>query len=183
MQPVGDGLVDEVGDEDDLCGPEVVPRPEEDPGEDEEVVEDEVGCYVGGCGNEGCLFGEEVPDVAELGEEEEDPGIISWFLISFFFPSIRRRVRLPVDTGESNILTERRLMLIRLLPDLLALLDIVRAVEGVVNADNDDQEPGKGNKDPVQIQRMRVVSLTASKGIIRRHDDGWRRSGIRDVGT
>lgn len=74
VAPVGDGLVDEVGDEDDLCAPEVVAGPEEDPGEDEKVVEDEVGCYVGGCGDEGCILGEEVPDIAELGEEEEDPG-------------------------------------------------------------------------------------------------------------
>lgn len=74
VAPVGDGLVDEVGDEDDLGAPEVVAGPEEDPGEDEEVVEDEVGCYVCGCGDEGGVLGEEVPDVAELREEEEDPG-------------------------------------------------------------------------------------------------------------
>lgn len=38
VAPVCDGLVNEVGDEDDLCAPEVVAGPEEDPGEDEEVV-------------------------------------------------------------------------------------------------------------------------------------------------
>lgn len=38
VAPVCDGLVDEVGDEDNLCAPEVVAGPEEDPGEDEEVV-------------------------------------------------------------------------------------------------------------------------------------------------
>lgn len=38
VTPVSNGLVDEVGDEDDLGAPEVVTGPEEDPGEDEEVV-------------------------------------------------------------------------------------------------------------------------------------------------
>jgi hypothetical protein len=38
MTPVGNGLVDEVGDEDDLGAPEVVTGPEENPGEDEEIV-------------------------------------------------------------------------------------------------------------------------------------------------
>jgi hypothetical protein len=38
VTPVGNSLIDEVGDENDLGAPEVVTGPEEDPGEDEEVV-------------------------------------------------------------------------------------------------------------------------------------------------
>jgi hypothetical protein len=73
VTPVGNGLIDEVDDEDDLGAPEVVTGPEKDPGEDEEVVKNEVcGDVGGGCDEDGFL-GEEVPDVAELREEEEDP--------------------------------------------------------------------------------------------------------------
>lgn len=50
MTPVRRMEVDEVGDEEYFRAPEVVARPEEDPDEDEEVVEHEVGCDVGdGC--------------------------------------------------------------------------------------------------------------------------------------
>jgi hypothetical protein len=35
VTPVGDGLVDKVGDEDDLGAPEVVSGPEKNPGKDE----------------------------------------------------------------------------------------------------------------------------------------------------
>lgn len=38
VAPVGDSLVNQVRDEDDLGTPEVVTSPQEDPGEDEEVV-------------------------------------------------------------------------------------------------------------------------------------------------
>lgn len=47
--PEGDVLVDEVSDQNDLSWPEMVPGPEEDPREDEEVVQNKmrrrVGCY------------------------------------------------------------------------------------------------------------------------------------------
>lgn len=48
MAPVHGVLVDKARDEQDLGGPEVVARPEEDPDEDEEVVEHEVRGYIGG---------------------------------------------------------------------------------------------------------------------------------------
>lgn len=72
--PVGDGLVDEVGDEDDLRTPEVVASPEEDPGKGEQVVQDEVRGHIGSGCYESSVLVEEVPDIAELGEEQEDPG-------------------------------------------------------------------------------------------------------------
>lgn len=79
--PVGNGLVDEVGDEDDLRTPEVVAGPEEDPGKGEQVVQDEVRCHIGsGCDESGVLV-EEVPDIAELGEKQEDPGSRSRTLV------------------------------------------------------------------------------------------------------
>lgn len=48
MTPVSRVQVEELQDENHLGGPEVVARPEEDPAEVEEVVEDEVGGDVGG---------------------------------------------------------------------------------------------------------------------------------------
>ena len=51
VAPVGGVLVEEARDEQDLGGPEVVARPEEDPDEDEEVVEYEVRGYIGGGGD------------------------------------------------------------------------------------------------------------------------------------
>jgi hypothetical protein len=73
VAPVGDRLVDQVGDENDLSAPEVVTSPEEDPSEEEEIIQDEVGGYIGGGCDQNIVLGEEVPDVAKLGEEKEDP--------------------------------------------------------------------------------------------------------------
>lgn len=74
VAPVGDTLVDKVGDDDDLSAPEVVAGPEQDPGEDEEVVENKVAGYIGGGTDKSGIFGEEVPDVANLGEKQQNPG-------------------------------------------------------------------------------------------------------------
>ena len=51
VAPGGGVLVEEARDEQDLGGPEVVARPEQDPDEEEEVVEHEVRGYVGGGGD------------------------------------------------------------------------------------------------------------------------------------
>lgn len=73
-----------MGDEDDLCAPEVVAGPEEDPSGEEEVVQDEVGSYIGSCRDEDIVLGKEVPDIAELREEEDDPG---WGVSLWIFKS------------------------------------------------------------------------------------------------
>lgn len=78
MTAVGNHLVEIVGGENDLGAGEVVAHPEEDPGEDEQVVEDVVGGQVGGRGEIGAVLGEEVGDVAQLGEEEQDPLFVSF---------------------------------------------------------------------------------------------------------
>lgn len=77
VAPVAGVLVDEVGGQDDLGAPEVVTDPQHDPGEDEEVVEDEMGRHVGGGRHQGGVLGEEMPDIAQLGQEEEEPTIDS----------------------------------------------------------------------------------------------------------
>jgi hypothetical protein len=74
VTPIGDCLVDEVGDEDDLCAPEVVTGPEENPGQEEKVVQDKVGGNIGSGRDKDRVLGEEVPDIAELGKKQEDPG-------------------------------------------------------------------------------------------------------------
>lgn len=80
VAPVGDCLVDEVGDEDDLCAPKLVAGPEQNPSGEEDVVQDEMGGDIGSCHDEDIVLGKEVPDVAELREEEEYPrwGINLW---------------------------------------------------------------------------------------------------------
>lgn len=78
---------------------------------------------------------------------------------------------IPVNTSQGGILTERGVMLVRLLPDLLALLDIVRRVDGVVDANDHDQGPGEGYENSVCIQGASAVSLTSSKGIEGSHGE------------
>jgi len=53
---VCDGLVDEVGDENDLGPPEVVAGPQHDPDNEEHIVQDEVGGDVGGSCYQGRVF-------------------------------------------------------------------------------------------------------------------------------
>lgn len=64
VSPVSGELVEEMGDNNDLGAPEMVAGPEENPGEDKEVIQDKVGCDVGGRCDDRCIFGEKVPDVA-----------------------------------------------------------------------------------------------------------------------
>jgi len=73
MDPVRGGLAEEVCGQDDFGSPEVVPHPEQDPREDEEVVQDEVARDAAGCVHQRCIPGKEMPDVGELREQEEDP--------------------------------------------------------------------------------------------------------------
>lgn len=60
-------------------------------------------------------------------------------------------------------------MLVGLFPDLLAALGIVGRVGGVVNADDDDQGPGEGHEDPVQVQSMCIMRLSTGERVIERH--------------
>lgn len=172
VTPVGDELVDEVGDEDDLGTPEVVAGPQQDPGEDEEVVQDEVGGYVGGGGNQGRVLGEEVPDIAKLGEEQDDPESVSLGSIQQIYRGSDSdfEVGLPVNASHSGILAERSVVLIRLLPDLLAVLHIVRRVDRIVNANDDHKGPGKRYEDPIGSQRVSIMGFTPGEGVVEGHD-------------
>lgn len=62
-------------------------------------------------------------------------------------------------------------MLVDLLPDLLALLGIIRGVERVVNASDDDQSPRERYQDSIRSQCICMMSLTAGKRIVAGHDE------------
>lgn len=67
------GQVEEVDDQDDLGPNEVGAHEEHDEGELKEVVEDEVGADRGGGVDVVGVVGEEVPDIADLKSEQDDP--------------------------------------------------------------------------------------------------------------
>lgn len=73
VSPVGNRLVQEVRDQNDLRTPEMVANPEQNPGKDEQVVENEVSSDIGGCSHQSRLLGEEMPDIAQLGQQKQDP--------------------------------------------------------------------------------------------------------------
>jgi hypothetical protein len=73
VAPVGRELVEQVGNQDHLGTPEVVAGPKEDPGKNEEVVQDEVSRDVGSRSDDCDILREQVPNVAELREEQQDP--------------------------------------------------------------------------------------------------------------
>lgn len=64
-------------------------------------------------------------------------------------------------------------MLVGLFPELPAALSVVGRVDGVIDADDDNQGPGEGYKDPVTDQRAGIIRLTTGEGVVNRH--GLRR--------
>jgi hypothetical protein len=87
-----------VGDEDDLGAPEVVPGPEEDPGEEEEVIQDEVGGYIGSGCDQNIVLGEKVPNIAELREEKKDPGIMVRVVVGIVVEQVEDRIWARLQT-------------------------------------------------------------------------------------
>lgn len=71
-------------------------------------------------------------------------------------------------------------MLVGLLPDLLALLDIIGGVDGIVDAHDHHQQPGQRDQEAVRVQGMDIVRLATGKGVIGRHDgslEGEKKEG------
>lgn len=91
----------------------------------------------------------------------------------------------PVNLSYGGVLTEGRVMLVGLFPDLLAALCIIGGVDGIVNADDDDQSPGEGYKDPIQAQGVGIMRLATSEGIVDCHgvERGDRRRSFGEVET
>lgn len=80
VSPVGNSLVDKVEDEDDLSPPEVVTSPQQDPDHDEHIVQDKMGRDIRGSCHDSRVLVEQMPNIAKLGEEEKDPGMVSLVL-------------------------------------------------------------------------------------------------------
>lgn len=80
---------------------------------------------------------------------------------------------LPVDAGHDGVLTEWGGVLPGLLPDVVAVLDIVGRVEGVVDADYHDEGPRDNGEHPVGSQGAGAVSLPTGKRV---EVDHFRRS-------
>lgn len=63
VSPVSRMLVDQVGHQDNLGPPEVAPSPEENPSEDEQVVENKMRTHVGGRRHDRGIFMEKMVDI------------------------------------------------------------------------------------------------------------------------
>lgn len=68
MDPICRRLAQDMDNEDDLGWPEKVSGPKHDESEDQEVVEDEMGGNIGSAGDEGSVSGEQMPEIAKLGQ-------------------------------------------------------------------------------------------------------------------
>lgn len=161
ITPVGDILVDEMGGEDDLRAPEMVADPEEDPREHKQVIQDEMAGYVSGGGDQDRIFGEEMDDVADLGEEEEDPRMVSGTQAR-----LTRWGTIPVDASDVDVLAKWGFMFVGLLEEAMTVFDIIGRANGVVDASNNDEDPADGDQDPIRDQGRSSVSLSSYKGII-----------------
>lgn len=138
------GQVAEVDDQDDL-GPDKVRADEEhDECELEKVVKDEVRTDGGGGLDIGGVGGEEVPDVADLEEEEDD----------------------PVDGRNDRVQLKGCMPTLVLPPDgVVWVFAIVWGVEGVVDAGCDSEEPGDDGEDLVGPDGFGIVGIAAGKGV------------------
>lgn len=89
VAPVCCVLVEKLDDQDNLRGPEIIARPEQDPNEEAEVVDNKVRRDIGGSSDEGAMPGEEVVNIANLGQKEDDPvGVSIKYILIFFFRNI-----------------------------------------------------------------------------------------------
>jgi len=118
---VKEGEVAKVEDHNELGPDEVRADKEDDEGELEEVIQDEVASDAGSCMDIFGFGGEQIPDVADLEQEEEDPINLDDLRI--------QRVRCVVEIID--------------LPDGVTPVDlvVVRRMEAVVEASDNDEEP------------------------------------------
>ena len=76
----------------------------------------------------------------------------------------------PVDASHSGVLAEGRRVLPGLLPNLFAMLDVVRGVDGIVDPEDHDECPSEGHKNSIGVQCVSIMGFTPSKWVIGRHD-------------
>ena len=164
MAPVCCMLVEKLDDQDDLRGPEIIARPEKDPDEEAKVVDNEVRRNIGGSSDEGAMPGEEVVDVANLGQKEDDPVDVSIRYIS----RTMDRAGIPVNPRELHVLAKWRGVLVGLLEDTMAMLHIIGRVHRVINAYDDHQRPRERDEDTICRQGRGGVGFMAGKGVVYR---------------
>lgn len=104
-------------------------------------------------------------DIAELGEEEEDPEE-SHGQREARWDGRGRDSIIPVDLGDGGAQAEWSGVLVGLFPDLMAVLDVVWRVDGIVEAHDDHQSPREGNEHTMACQGDPSMRFPFSEGII-----------------
>lgn len=147
------GEVDEVEHQDNLGPVKVRADKEHDKCEMEEVVEDEVASNAGGSVNDVRVAREEVANVTSLENEQDN----------------------PVDGSDDWVQSESSAVHVVLLPDLsVSRVAIIGTVEGVIDSDNEGQDPGNKGKDLVGKDCAVGVGVPLHEGIVLlpvRHDE------------
>lgn len=136
--------VEEVEHENYLSPVEVRIDKEQDKTKMEEIVHDKVTSNAGGSVDNVGVSREEMADVAGLKDEEEDP---MGHVRSGHFKVTSDS---PVDGGDGGIQGKGRGIQGVQVPDALAdLVAIVRLLHGVIDGDDDGEDPGKERQDLV----------------------------------
>lgn len=158
--------VDKVDDEHDFRPCKVRAHEEHDKGKVEEVVQDKVAAYGGGPVDDFLFAGEEVGYVAELEDEEDDPG--GEMLVAGTSVQERRRGgSLPVDIPKNRVHSKRSGIQVILVPDAAADSEAIRGrVEDIVHRDGDGEEPAEEREDLVRDDGAATVRFTAAERVI-----------------
>lgn len=144
--------VEEVEHQDDFSPVEVGLDEEQDEAEVEEVVHDEVASHAGGGMDDVGVAREEVADVASLEDEEND----------------------PIDLSNDGIHGESSWVQVVDVPDASSdAVAIVRFVNGVVDRDDDGEEPGEEGEDLEGDDGAVGMGIPLAEGVVLvpvRHD-------------
>lgn len=141
---VEDGEVDEVEDEEQLSPAEQGADEKHDKAEVEEIVCNEVGGDRGGVGHHDRVGGEEVADVAQLGDEEDE----------------------EVETSNERVHSEGSVEVAILLPDAAAGIPAIgRVIEGIVNGGEDREQPGQDGERLVDPHAAGSVGFALGEGV------------------
>jgi len=111
----------------------------------EEVADDKVTSYTGGCVDIVGIGGEEGPDISDLQDEEDN----------------------PVEGGDDLVLSERSVVSSVDSPDGVApaLHIITWCVEGVVESGDYEKEPGESGQDLISPDRLGGVGLASCERV------------------
>lgn len=144
MAEVKGRQIEEVDNQEQLCPPEVRTYEEHDEAELEKVAEDEVGAHTRCSSDEIGVLGEQMPDVADLEDEEDN----------------------PVD-GHNDAVHAEACVVVAILTPYTALVGMVimRGVEDIVEGAEDNQEPREDSEDLVGNDLVLGMRFTLREGI------------------